>query len=135
MAKNQYGDFMKMFSDFRAPMIDMNSMLSSQRRTIEVMSTAGQTVVEGVQAASRRQTEVMKDCVEGYISVTKDMMTSKSPETNTARQADFARNMYESMVTGSRELCETVYKSCFEACEMINKRAAESMQEMTRVAK
>lgn len=134
-SKNQYNDFMRMFSEFKAPTMDMNSLFSTQRRNIEAFSSAGQTMVEGVQAASRRQTEVMKDCVEGCIRVTKDMMTTPSPETNTAKQVDFARSMYETMVQNSREICETVYKSCFEAYELLNKRAAESMEEMARVAR
>lgn len=135
MVKNQYTDFTRMFSDFRTPVVDLNGLFSVQRRNIEALSSANQVIVEGAQALSRRQTEVMKDCVEGCIRVTKDMMTSQSPESNTAKQVDFVRNMVESAVHNSREMCETLYKSCFEAYELLNKRASQSMDEMARAAR
>lgn len=135
MPKQQYNDFMKAFSDFRAPTLDINSLMSVGRRNIEAFSTANQVMVEGAQAVSRRQTEVMRDCVEGCIRVTKDVLTSPSPESNTAKQADFARNMMENMALTSREICETIYKSCYEAFELLNRRTSESVEELAKVAR
>lgn len=135
MPKQQYNDFMKAFSDFRMPTMDMNSLMSVGRRNIEAFSTANQVMVEGAQAVSRRQTEVMRDCVEGCIRVTKDVLTSPSPESNTAKQADFARNMMENIAHTSREICETMYKSCYEAFELLNRRTSESVEELAKVAR
>ncbi len=134
-SSNKYNDYFKNFGNFENPVVDLNSLMSLQRRNFEALSAANQALVEGVQAVSRRNGEVARESVEGFLKATKDIMTGKSPENNTAKQADYVRSSYESAVSNAREISEMLSKSCFEAFDVLNKRASESVSELSKAAK
>ena len=76
----------------------------------------------------------MRGDVEQALKASKDMLTNGSPEGNAAKQADFARSALENTVNNLREVSEMVTKSSFEAFDVLNKRAAESLEEISSVA-
>ena len=134
MANPSYTDFFKVFGEIKAPQIDFNSIFTAQRRNIEAITTAGQVFAEGVQAVTRRQAEVVRSGVEQCLKASKDALTSGSPEVTASKQADFARGSFENAITHLREVSEMVTKSSFEAFDVLNKRAAESLEEISSVA-
>ncbi len=139
MNKNPFADYMKMFSDFKAPSMnqnfDMNKMMNISRRNAEAFSAAGSVVAESVQAISRQQAESARRNVETMLKTAKDMMVTGSPEINTSKQAEFTKTLFETSMNNFREMSEMVTKSMFEASDVLNKRAAETMEEMGNLAK
>lgn len=142
--QNQYADMMKMFSQFKMPAMgtmpqmpsfDMNGLSTMGRRNMEAFSAANQAVSEGMQAVGRRQAELARSSVEKLLKTTKDMLVNGSPEINTAKQADLAKTMIEQSMSNLREVSELVAKSGFEAFDVINKRAAESLNEISKLNK
>lgn len=128
-------DFWKSFTDFKAPVVDINSAINTQRRNIEAFSAASQVLVEGAQAATKHQTDALRENVESLISATKDILTSNSPESNTTKQIALVKNWYEGSMENAREVAELVSKSSTQAFELINKRATESWEEFSKAAK
>lgn len=127
-------DFFKAWSEFKLPAFDANTVLAAQRKNMEVLSAANQVISESVQAISRRQAEVMRSNVENVLKASKEIWSNKSPETNTAKQAELAKSLYESAVSNAREISEMASKSSFEAFDLISKRAAESLSEINKAA-
>ena len=125
-------NFNNAFTDMFKNTLDFNQMFSTQRRNIEALSAANQVVVEGVQAISRRQAEVMRSNVEDSLKASKDLMTSGTPETNMTKQADFAKSFFETSLQNLREITEMATKSGFEAFDVLNRRAAETLEEMSK---
>ena len=113
---------------------DFNQFFATQRRNFEALAAANQTFVESAQAISRRQAEVARDTVEQALKASKDMMSGNSPESNLSKQADFTREMFEHNLANMREVVEMVTKSGFEAFDVINQRAAESLDELSSAA-
>ena len=113
------------FSEFFKNKFDFDQIVSTQRKNIETLSAATQIAVEGAQAVSRRQAEVIRSNVEDALKASKDLLTSGTPETNLTKQADFAKSFFESALSNLREVTEMVTKSGFEAFDIINKQAAE----------
>src|ERR1700679_2033223 len=103
------------FADLFKNNFDFSQLISTQRRNIEALSAANQVVVEGAQAVSRRQAEVIRENVEDVLKASKDLLTSGTPETNLTKQADFAKSIFESALSNLREVTEMVTKSGFEA--------------------
>jgi phasin family protein len=122
------------FADMFRNMVDFNQLFSTQRRNIEALSAANQAMVEGAQAVSRRQAEVVRDNVDTMLQASKEMMNGNSPESSMSKQADFARSFFENTLANMREMTEMVTKSSFEAFDVLNKRAAESMEEISSAA-
>lgn len=122
------------FTDMFKNAVDFNQLFSTQRRNIEAFSAANQVVVEGAQAISRRQAEVIRDNVENALKASKDLFTTGTPETNLTKQADFAKEIFETTLSNLREITEMATKSGFEAFDVLNKRAAETLEEVSSAA-
>jgi len=69
------------------------------------------------------------------LKTTKDMLVNGSPEINTSKQAEFAKAMIEQCMSDLREVSELYTESGFEAFDVLNKRAAESFEEISRLTK
>src|SRR3954471_19092114 len=95
------------FNDMFKNAFDFNQLFSTQRRNIEALSAANQAVVEGAQAISRRQAEVIRENVEGMLKASKDILTSGTPESNLSKQADLAKSIFENTLSNLREISET----------------------------
>jgi phasin family protein len=122
------------FADLFKNAFDFNQLFSTQRRNIEALSAANQAFVEGVQAVSRRQAEVIRENVEDLLKASKDIMTSGTPETNLSKQSELTKQIFENTLSNLREVTEMVTKSGFEAFDVLNKRAAESLEEISKAA-
>jgi phasin family protein len=120
------------FTDMFKNSFDFNQLFSTQRRNIEALSAANQAVVEGAQAISRRQAEVIRDGVEGMLNASKGLMTGGTPDLG--KQAELAKDIFENALSNLREITETVTKSGFEAFDVLNKRAAESIDEISKAS-
>jgi phasin family protein len=122
------------FTDMFKNTMDFNQLCSTQRRNIEALSAANQVVVEGAQAISRRQAEVMRSSVEDALKASKALMTSTTPETNLTKQADYAKSLFETALSNLREITEMATKSGFEAFDVLTSRAAETLEEVSKAA-
>lgn len=122
------------FADMFKNALDFNQLFSTQRRNIEALSAANQVVVEGAQAISRRQAEVIRNNVEDVLKASKDLLTSGTPETNMTKQADFAKTIFETTLSNLREITEMATKSGFEAFDVLNRRAAETLEEIGKAS-
>ena len=153
-AQNPFADMMKNMSQFQMPQMpqmptmtmpsmpqmpsmpnfDMGQVMNVGRRNAEAYSAASQAMAESAQAISRRQAELARAQVEKFLKTTKDMLVNGSPEINTTKQVEFAKTMFESSLNNMREVGELVTKSGFEVFDVLNRRASESLEEMTNTA-
>ena len=134
--QNPFADMMKNFTNYKPsmPSFDMSSMMNVGRRNAEAVSAAGQTMAESAQAITRRQAELARAQVEKVLRTTKDMLVNGSPEINTTKQVEFAKTLFESSLNNMREVGELVTKSGFEVFDVLNRRASQSIEEMSGAA-
>ena len=135
--QNPFADIMKTFSEYKTPALpnfDVSQLLNVSRRNAEAVSAAGQTLAESAQAITRRQAELARAHVEKVLKTTKEMLVNGSPEINTAKQVEFAKTLFESSLNNLREVGELVTKSGFEVFDVLNRRASESIEEISSVA-
>ena len=128
MSKNPY------WNDAFKSLFDVNQLAAIQRRNLEALAAANQVIVEGAQEIVRRQTEVIRGQVEQVMSTSRDMFNTTSPETNIERQSELTKTIFENAMTNLREITEMATKSSFEAYDLLNKRAAENMEELSRAS-
>lgn len=140
--QNPFAEMMKNFSDYKMPSMpsmqmpsfDMSQVMTAGRRNAEACSAAGQAYAESCQAITRRQAELARAQVEKSLKTTKEMLVNGSPEINTTKQVELAKTMFESSLNNMREVCELVTKAGFEVFDIYNRRASESIEEMTSAA-
>ena len=132
--QNPFADMMKNFADYKTPSMpnfDMNRMMNISRRNAEAVSAASQALAESAQAISRRQAELARNHVENALKTAKSILVNGSPEINTTKQVDYAKSLLETSLNNLREVGELVTKSGFEAFDVLNRRASESIDEMS----
>ncbi len=122
------------FADMFKNTLDFNQLFSTSRRNMEAANAATQVVVESAQTISRRQAEVARANIDNALKVSKDLMTSGTPETAISKQADLMKAFFENTLTNLREVSELVTKSSFEAFDVLNRRTAESMEEISKAS-
>jgi len=141
---NPFGEFdfskmmdpSKLMGDFKVPGVDVEAVVSSQRRNLEALSQANQLAVEGMQAVARRQAEIFRQMMEEASQAMKDIMAAGSPEDKAGRQTELVKEAFQRAIANMRELAEMVAKSQTEAFDVINKRVTDSLDEIkTLIAK
>ncbi len=134
MSNNPFAEWTKMFGEFKNPAVDANQLISHFRRNAETGSTVIQIATESAQAIARRQAEIMRSNAEHALKASKEMMNNATPESAASKQADFAKTWLDYNVNSVRELMEMSTKSAQEAFDVVNKRVAEQMKEISEVA-
>lgn len=135
-SKNQpYGDYAKMFGDFKFPAVDYNAFISSQRKNADVATRNLKLVTESAQAIARRQSEMLKSGVEEAIKASREMWADKTPAGAASIQSEATRNYWEKSLNYVRELAEFTSKTTIEIMDSINDRVVESIDEMSKMSK
>lgn len=120
-------------NQFKNP-LDLNQVFSTVRRNGEAANAAIQVGVESAQTIARRQAEVARANIDNALKVSKDLLTTTTPETAISKQSDLVKAFFENTLSNLREVSELVTKSSFEAFDVLNRRTAESLEEISKAS-
>jgi phasin family protein len=123
-------DVQKMMGEFKLPNVDVDAVVAAQKKNIEALTSANQLAVEGMQAIARRQAEIMRQTVEEVQRSMQSMMETGTPEVKVAQSTELTKIAFEKAIANMKELSEMVAKSNGEAFDVINRRVAESLDEI-----
>ncbi|WP_445680620.1 phasin family protein [Radicibacter daui] len=123
-------DFTKLMADFKVPGVDMNALVTAQRKNIEALTQANQLAFEGVQAVLRRQTEIFRQTMEEANVMLRELMAASAPEEKVAKETELLKAAFEKALGNMTELAEMVSKSNKEAADVISKRVVASLDEV-----
>jgi phasin family protein len=120
----------KYMDQFQMPGLDNKGLIEAHRKNIEAMTEANRVAFEGAQAMARRQTEIVREAMDEAAKAMSQVQNAGSNEERVAKQTEIAKNAFETALKHARELAEMSAKSQNEALELLNKRVAESFDEM-----
>ena len=123
-------DVTKMLAGFRMPQVDVEAVLTAQRKNIEALQRANQVAAENLQAIARRQVEMMQSAIEDAATSVRDLMSAGSPEEGAKRQTELVQRTLEAAVSNMRELAEMTARSSQELFDCMNQRFSEGLEEM-----
>lgn len=127
-------DVGKAFAGFAFPAFDVDGLLASQRKNLEALTQANQVAVEGVQALTKRQVEIVSAAIEEASTALRELTQPGAPEDKLAKNADLAKTAYEKALAATKELSELIAKTNNEAFSVLNKRFTESFEEFRDLA-
>lgn len=125
-----FGDLNKYVSDFKAPNLDFDGFVAAQRKNLETLTAANRIGVDAMQAVMKRQSEILRQSMDEFATAAREIATPGSAPEKAAKQAEIAKDAFERTVVNVRELAEMVTRSNLEAVDLLNKRFAESLDEM-----
>ncbi len=126
-------DMFKSLENFKLPGVNMNALLSSQEKNIDALNAANRTAVEGIQALARQQAEILRQSMDEATRVAKEIADIGELQDIPAKQAEIAKAAFEMGLANMKELADIAAKSNAEAIDLVNKRVAESFDDLKDV--
>ena len=123
-------DVTKYIGEFKVPGFDLDALVASQRKNIEAPTQANKLAFDGVQAAVKREIEILRQTLEEAATVTKELVEGVSPQEKITRQTELAKEAFERGVANARELSEIITKSNSQAIDLLNKRYVQLLDEV-----
>ena len=123
-------DVTKVLSTLKIPNVNVEALVASQRKNLEAVADANKLALEGVQAISRRQSEIVTEGVEEMSDAFAKLTAATTMEDRAAKQAEFAKTAYQTALANFWALGEMVTKSNSRTFGVINKRVADSFDEV-----
>jgi len=130
---NPFGDLdiTKIMGEFKMPGMNMDVLVKAQRKNFEALSAANQLAIEGFQAVAKRQADILREGLEELTALSRELVTAdQTPDARVAKQVELAKSSFEKSLANVRELGEMLMKSNTEACDVINKRISEALDEV-----
>ncbi|MGB8276248.1 MAG: phasin family protein [Alphaproteobacteria bacterium] len=126
-------DVTKVLSGMKVPSINIQALAASQRKNLEAIANANKVALEGIQEIARRQGEMVTQSVEDVTGAVTDLMSAGSMEDRAVKNAEFAKSVYQKVLANMWDLGEMVTKSNSRAFGVINKRVADSLDEVKSI--
>ena len=124
-------DPMRMLSEMRLPMVDVQALAEAQRRNLEALSTANRVALEGAQAVARRHMEILQQSMSEMTDAVRGAASpGANPQDQVAKQAAMVKTTYERAVGNMKEMADLIQKSNAEALTVLNRRFSEAMDEV-----
>lgn len=123
-------DFQSMFHNAKIPGFDIDAIIAAQKKNVEAVVGANQTVAEGFQAITKRQLEVAQTMVQDTGVRMADLMGATALEERMAKQAELAKSGIEQASQSMREVSGVLGKAQTEAFALIKRRMDESLDEI-----
>jgi phasin family protein len=123
-------DFSKVAAQFKMPGVDSSALMESQRRNLEAFAEINRIAFEGTRAIMQRQAEILRQATEEVTKLVRDLSKPGKPEDALAKQAELAKQAYESCLANMRELAEMSTKSNTQAAELFNHRVTDGLEEL-----
>lgn len=123
-------DISKYVGEFKVPGVDVDTIVTSQRKNIEALTQANKLAYEGLQAVVKRQVEILRSTMDEVAEATKGLSEPGTAQDKAAKQTELAKEAFERALGNMRELSEMVAKANSEAFDLLNKRFSQSLDEV-----
>ena len=123
-------DFSKFAGEFKFPMVNVESIVESNRKNFAAFTTASTSTVEALKAIAQRQGDMIRAAFEDFSKHGSEVLAAATVEEKTAKQIDFAKKSYDVALANAREIGELYTKGQTEAFGVINERIAELTDEV-----
>lgn len=122
------------FAPLALPTVDVDALISAQRRNVEALTVASQVAADGVKTFATRQTDIVRGVFDDYAKAMNALMGVSDPQTGAVKQAELAKASFEKSVDSVRELAEIATKTQAKTLDVLNKRVAEGIDEVQSFA-
>jgi phasin family protein len=126
--------FTQMLKDYKLPGVDVDSIVASQRKNVEALTSANRTVFEGVQAIAKRQAEILQETMNETTKAVDSLSKAGSPGEAAAKQAELAKSAFERALSNMREVAEMASKANEEVASTITGRISSTLDEVRDMA-
>lgn len=126
-------DMTKFMSGMKVPSVNFQAFAASQRKNFEALAAANKMAFEGLQEIARRQSEIVTSGVEDISGAVTNLLAATTFEDRAVKQAEFAKSVYQKALANFWDLGEMFTKSNSRTFGVLNKRVADSLDEVKSI--
>ena len=123
-------DMSKLMTGLKIPSINFQAITAGQRKNIEAITAANKLAFEGLQEIAHRQSEIVSSGIEDISGAVTSLLSATSFEDRAVKHAELAKSVYQKALANFWDLGEMVTKSNSRAFGVLNKRVADSLDEV-----
>jgi phasin family protein len=123
-------EFSNALKQYKLSGVDLDSLVASQKKNLEALTSANRVAFEGLQAVAKRQAEILQETMNEASRAVDQLSKAGSPPEIAARQAELTKSAFERALANMRELAEMVSKANQEASNAVNSRISASLDEI-----
>ena len=123
-------DMSKFMTGAKIPSVNFQAITAGQRKNIEALTAANKLAFEGIQEIARRQSEIVSSGIEDISGAVTELLAATTFEDRAVKQAAFAKSVYQKALANFWDLGEMVTKSNSRTFGVLNKRVADSLDEV-----
>lgn len=129
---NPFGssEFLKFFESYQHPVLDMKSIMETQRKNMQALSQAQQLALQACQTLGQRQGKILSQMVEDNSVLAREVLSEGTPEEKISKNAEVFKHVYERTINSMQEFSKLLGQCGQEASDIINKRVAATMSEI-----
>ena len=124
----------KTIKQFNLPGVDVESLVASEKKNLEAVTSANQVAFQGLQAVAKRQAEILQEMMNEASTAVDSLSKAGSPREIVAKSTELAHGAFEHALTNMKQLAELVTKASQEATNTINTRMLASIDEIKAMA-
>ncbi len=127
---------------FELPKFDMpafkgvapETMMATQRRSMDAMQSAAQILADGARTFGQRQSEIMQARMSEFQARAEAMMKADPKAPALDARIEEAKSTYEQALADTRELIEIVTKAQADALHVWNQCLLANLEDMKKMA-
>jgi phasin family protein len=123
-------EFSNALKQYKLTGVDLDSLVASQKKNLEALTSANRVAYEGLQAVAKRQAEILQETMNEASKAVDQLSKTGSPPEIAAKQAELTKSAFERALANMRELAELVSKANQEATNTVNSRISASLDEI-----
>lgn len=127
-------EFSSAMKQFRLPGVNIESVVDSQKKNLEALTSANRVAFEGLQAVAKRQAEILQETMNEASKAVDSVSKAGSPPEMAAKQLEIAKQAFDKAIGNMRELAEMVSKANEAAANTVNGRISATFDEIKELA-
>ena len=127
-------EFSNALKQYKLSGVDLDSLVASQKKNLEALTSANRVAFEGLEAVAKRQEEILQETMNEASRAVDQLSKAGSAAEIAARQAELTKSAFERALANMRELAEMVSKANQEASDTVDSRISASLDEIKEFA-
>ena len=110
------------------PKLDIDKLIETHRKNIDALAKSAETAAAGAQAVAKRQRETLEAGLREASTLAREFRPLGDAEENLARQAEFAKKVFDITVQGAQESAQQAKQSASDSVKIVSERLKESFE-------
>ena len=123
-------DMSKFMTGLKIPAVNFQAITASQQKNFEAFAAANKLAFEGLQEIARQQSEIVSSGVDDISGAVTSLFSATSHEDRAVKTAELAKSVYQKALANAWALGDLVTKSNSRTFGVLNKRVADSLDEV-----